>query len=98
MDALEETLTKYGTPEIVNTDQESQFTSTAFTNMLHHDPCVFPGDGCGRLRDNVGWRRAPTSFRWLYSRSPHSSYESVGGYLTAGAIYITLNFEPAMIQ
>lgn len=32
--ALEEALARYGTPEIVNTDQASQFTSVAFTGAL----------------------------------------------------------------
>ena len=33
-DALEEALAAYGTPEIFNTDQGSQFTSFAFTGRL----------------------------------------------------------------
>jgi transposase InsO family protein len=32
--ALEEALATYGTPEIFNTDQGSQFTSVAFTGAL----------------------------------------------------------------
>ena len=34
IDAFEEALTRYGTPERFNTDQGSQFTRTAFTNTL----------------------------------------------------------------
>ena len=34
IDALEEALARFGTPEIFNTDQGSQFTSTAFTGRL----------------------------------------------------------------
>jgi hypothetical protein len=34
MDAVEEAITRYGTPEIFNTDQGSQFTSSAFTGLL----------------------------------------------------------------
>lgn len=34
MEALEEALTKYSRPEVSDTDQGSQFTSMAFTNML----------------------------------------------------------------
>ena len=33
-DAREEALTKYGAPEIFNTNQGNQFTSTAFTSAL----------------------------------------------------------------
>lgn len=34
VDALEEALARYGAPEIFNTDQGSQFTSTDFTGVL----------------------------------------------------------------
>ena len=34
-EALEEAITKYGTPEIFNTDQGSQFTSEAFIDILN---------------------------------------------------------------
>ena len=34
LDALEEALAEFGPPEIFNTDQGSQFTSEAFTDML----------------------------------------------------------------
>jgi len=34
--ALEEVLAKFGRPEIFNTDQGSQFTSTAFTGALNN--------------------------------------------------------------
>jgi len=53
MDALEEALTKYGKPEIFNTDQGSQFTSMAFTNMLKSQSIRISMDGRGRWRDNV---------------------------------------------
>ena len=53
LDALEEALTKYGTPTIFNTDQGSQFTSTAFTNILKSHNIRISMDGRGRWRDNV---------------------------------------------
>jgi len=34
MDVLEEALQRYGTPQILNADQGSQFTSEAFTGLL----------------------------------------------------------------
>ena len=34
VDAVEEALARYGVPEIMNTDQGSQFTGMAFTQML----------------------------------------------------------------
>ncbi len=52
-DALEEALTKYGTPEIFNTDQGSRFTGTAFTNMPESRSIRISMDGRGRRRENV---------------------------------------------
>ena len=37
IEALEEALTRFGAPEIFNTDQGSQFTSMAFTSVLHRE-------------------------------------------------------------
>ena len=51
--ALEEALAKYGTPEIFNTDQGSQFTSVAFTGALAAAKIKISMDGCGRWMDNV---------------------------------------------
>ncbi|UFW92081.1 IS3 family transposase (plasmid) [Bradyrhizobium barranii] len=51
--ALEEALAKYGTPEIFNTDQGSQFTSTAFTGALAGAGIKISMDGRGRWMDNV---------------------------------------------
>lgn len=51
--ALEEALARYGTPEIFNTDQGSQFTSLAFTQMLAREGVLISMDGRGRWMDNV---------------------------------------------
>jgi putative transposase len=53
LDALEEAIDKYGSPEIVNTDQGSQFTSQAFTGYLKDNKIVISMDGKGAWRDNV---------------------------------------------
>jgi putative transposase len=52
-DALEEALQNYGTPEIFNTDQGSQFTSEAFTGILAARGIRISMDGKGRWMDNV---------------------------------------------
>jgi putative transposase len=52
LDALEEALT-VSTPEIFNTDQGSQFTSTRFTNTLTQHNVAISMDGRGRALDNV---------------------------------------------
>ena len=51
--ALEEALTKYGVPEIMNTDQGSQFTSGDFLGVLQRQGIRISMDGKGCWRDNV---------------------------------------------
>jgi putative transposase len=51
--ALEEAITRYGTPEIMNTDQGSQFTGTEFIGTLERHRIAISMDGKGCWRDNV---------------------------------------------
>lgn len=51
--AAEEAFSKYGKPDIFNTDQGSQFTSYEFTNILQSQGIAISRDGRGRWRDNV---------------------------------------------
>lgn len=53
LDAVQEALDKYGGPEIFNTDQGSQFTSLAFTELLKQNGIKLSMDGKGCWRDNV---------------------------------------------
>jgi putative transposase len=53
IDALAEALAKHGRPEIFNTDQGSQFTSTEFTGVLLGNEIAISMDGKGAWRDNV---------------------------------------------
>src|SRR5215217_6564194 len=53
VDALEEALRRFGRPEIFNTDQGSQFTSTNFTCVLKAHGITISMDGKGRCMDNV---------------------------------------------
>ena len=53
VEALEDALTRYGSPEIFNTDQGAQFTSTAFTTVLKTHAVAISMDGKGRWVDNV---------------------------------------------
>ncbi len=52
-EALEEAISKYGTPEIFNTDQGSQFTSDAFIGILENHRVNISMDGKGRWMDNI---------------------------------------------
>jgi putative transposase len=53
VDCLEDALRHYGTPEIFNSDQGSQFTSTAFTDVLKREGVTISMDGRGRAFDNI---------------------------------------------
>ena len=53
VEALEEALTRFGAPEIFNTDQGSQFTAEDFTNPLEAKGVRVSMDGKGRWVDNV---------------------------------------------
>ena len=53
VEALQEALARYGTPEIFNTDQGSQFTSKEFTDVLKDAGVRISMDGKGRWVDNV---------------------------------------------
>ena len=53
VEALQEALTKYGTPQFFNTDQGAQFTSDDFTSVLQSRGIKISMDGRGRWMDNV---------------------------------------------
>lgn len=53
VEALEEAIHQYGRPEIMNTDQGSQFTSHAFIETLKANSITISMDGKGCWRDNV---------------------------------------------
>src|SRR5574340_487966 len=53
LDAVQEAITRYGTPAIFNTDQGCQFTSFEFTGLLKGQGIQISMDGKGCWRDNV---------------------------------------------
>jgi putative transposase len=53
VEALEDALAHHGKPEIVNTDQGSQFSGSAFTSVLTKQSIAINMDGKGAWRDNV---------------------------------------------
>ena len=81
VDALTEAIARYGAPEIVNTDQGSQFTSKAWTDVVDAAGARISMDGKGRWIDNVFIERLWRSVKYedIYLRA----YES-GRALQAG--------------
>lgn len=77
VEALQEALCQYGTPDIVNTDQGSQFTSTAFTSVLQDAGVHISMDGRGRYLDNIFierlWRTV--KYECLYLHAPPTGRE-----------------------
>jgi len=64
--ALQEAIVRYGCPEIFNTDQGSQFTSMAFTNVLKSHDIKISMDGRGRCIDNIMIERLWWTVKYHY--------------------------------
>jgi putative transposase len=75
IEALEEAISKYGTPDIFNTDQGSQFTSLDFTSILTDNSIKISMDGQGRWRDNIFIERLWKTVK--YEEVYMKAYESI---------------------
>jgi putative transposase len=87
VEAVEEALARYGRPEIFNTDQGAQFTSAAFTGMLHDHDIAISMDGKGCWRDNIFVERLWRSIK--YEEVYLHAYASVSEAKTGIARYLT---------
>ena len=86
VEALQEALARYGKPEIMNTDQGSQFTCPAFTGVLTSQRIAISMDGKGAWRDNVFTERLWRSVKYeeVYLRAYENVAQaraSIGRYL-----------------
>jgi putative transposase len=83
VDCLEDAIRMHGKPEIFNSDQGSQFTSVAFTDVLEGEGIVISMDGRGRVFDNIFVERL-----WR-----NVKYEDVylKGYATMGELMVGLS-------
>lgn len=75
VDVLKEAFVHYGTPEIVNTDQGSQFTADEFVEAVKERGCKMSMDGRGAWRDNVFVERLWKTVK--YERVYLYAYETV---------------------
>lgn len=64
VEALHEALSRFGQPDIFNTDQGSQFTAEAFTSVLLASDIKISMDGKGRCIDNVFVERLWRSLKY----------------------------------
>src|SRR4051795_3731537 len=81
VEAVQEALARFGCPEIFNTDQGSQFTSSEFTDVLRAAEVRISMDGKGRWVDNVFIERLWRSLK--YECVYLNAFES-GGQAAAG--------------
>lgn len=88
VEALEEAIARYGLPEIVNTDQGSQFTANAFTEAVLSRGIRLSMDGKGAWRDNVFVERVWRSIK--YEEVYLKAYESVSHARQSLGNYIEL--------
>ena len=87
LDAVQEAITRYGTPTIFNTDQGCQFTSQEFTGLLKHHGIQISMDGKGCWRDNVFVERLWKSIK--YEEVYLHAYETVGAAQQGVERYLT---------
>ena len=64
VEALNEAIHRFGPPEIMNTDQGSQFTSFAWTDGLKRAGARISMDGKGRCIDNIFIERLWRSLKY----------------------------------
>ena len=87
VEALKEAMRRHGKPEIMNTDQGSQFTSIDFIKSLKDADIQISMDGKGAWRDNVFVERLWRTIKYeeVYLRaydSVSAARESLARYLT----------------
>lgn len=74
-EVIEPAFARHGAPEIVNTDQRSQFTAIEFTDAVLGRGCKLSMDGRGAWRDNVFGERLWRDVK--YERVYLKAYDSV---------------------
>ena len=86
LDAVNEAMARHGRPDIFNTDQGSQFTSTAFIELLQANAIAISMDGRGAWRDNVFVERLWRSVKYeeVYLRA----YDSVSAARASLGLYL----------
>lgn len=87
LDALEAAIREHGCPAILNTDQGSQFTSTAFVELVQQHGLRLSMDGKGAWRDNLFVERLWKSVK--YEEVYLHAYDSVAEAQRGLAAYFT---------
>jgi putative transposase len=73
LDVLRRAIQRYGKPEIINSDQGSQFTCALWTDFLEAEKIKISMDGKGRATDNIFierfWRTVKQDYVYLHPAS-----------------------------
>lgn len=82
--ALNEAILRYGTPEVFNSDQGSQFTSEEFTGVLKKHEIQISMDGRGRCYDNIFVERLwwTVKHEWVYLRPAENGHAQKASLVT----------------
>jgi putative transposase len=86
IELLEDTIAEYGAPEIHNSDQGSQYTSTQYIEVLKDHEIQISMDGKGRALDNIYIERFWKSIKYekIYLNPPNGGldlYQMVNDYI-----------------
>lgn len=87
LNVLETAIEQYGTPEIINSDQGSQFTSSLWVHTLEEKKIRISMDGKGRAIDNRFierfWRTLKTNHIYLHpAENGLELYEGINEYIS----------------
>lgn len=86
IEAVQDAFKRFGTPEIFNTDQGSQFTSEGFITLLKDNGVRISMDGKGCWRDNVVVERLWKSIK--YEEVYLKAYDSMPAARRSLGIYL----------
>jgi putative transposase len=97
-EVVEHAILTHGKPEILNSDQGSQFTSNEYTELLKREKILISMDGKGRAIDNIYierfWRTIKYEYIYLQPKSDGLSlYQGIDGFMT---FYNTKRFHQSL--
>lgn len=77
IETIKRAINRHGTPEIINSDQGSQFTNEGYVSLLKDNRIKISMDGKGRALDNHRIERFFRSFKWekLYLEEYETGYQ-----------------------
>lgn len=87
IETVKDCISQYGKPQIINTDQGTQFTCDEFTSMVLGQEIKLSMDGRGRATDNIAierfWRSLKYEHIYLYAyEGVRELSRGIGRYVT----------------